>query len=268
MKTLNKTDVKVSLIFTAIGILAGVFLGLFQMDTIKADPSRMEIILRQLPRLELLVVVSMFQTGLIAFICSFFGLKLARKVNLGSPMIESLFYKHEKKIPITRSGIIISIVIGILSAVVIACSDKFIFQNLIPQIKPSAGYVFSSVYFFGSVLYGGVIEEVIMRLFFISLVVFGLNKLVAKQGNNSMNVCWIHWAAILLAALVFAAGHLPATGQLLGLSTITIIRSFVLNGLAGIGFGWLYWRKGLEYAVMAHMLTHMVNQLILMPILY
>ena len=268
MKALNKTDLKVSLIFTAIGILAGVFLGFFQIDTIKADPKQLEIILKQLPMLELLVVVSMFQTGFFAFICSFFGLKLARKVNLVSPMIESLFYKHEKKIPIMRSGIIASAVIGTLSAVVIACSDKFIFQNLIPQIKPSAGYVFSPMYFFGSVLYGGIIEEVIMRLFFMSLVVFGLNKLFAKQENNGSNVCWIYWVAILLAALVFAAGHLPATGQLLGFSVLTIIRAFVLNGLAGIGFGWLYWRKGLEYAVIAHMLTHMVNQLILMPILY
>ncbi|KOA20030.1 CAAX amino terminal protease self- immunity [Clostridium homopropionicum DSM 5847] len=268
MKTLNKTDLKVSLIFTAIGILAGVFLGLFQIDTIKADPKQMEIVLKQLPSLELLVVVSMLQTGLYAFLCSFSGLKLARKVNLGSPMIESLFYKHEKKIPIIRSGIIASTVIGILSAVLIAFSDKFIFQNLMPQIKPSAGYVFSPVYFFGSVLYGGIIEEVIMRLFFISLIVFGLNKLFANQGNNSIGTILINWGAILLAALLFAAGHLPATGQLLGLSTITIIRSFVLNGLAGIGFGWLYWRKGFEYAVIAHMLTHMVNQLILMHILY
>ena len=31
-----------------------------------------------------------------------------------------------------------------------------------------------------------------------------------------------------------------------------IVRAMTLNGMAGIGFGWLYWQYGLEAAMLSH----------------
>ena len=31
-----------------------------------------------------------------------------------------------------------------------------------------------------------------------------------------------------------------------------IVRAITLNGVAGIGFGWLYWQYGLEAAMLSH----------------
>ncbi len=31
-----------------------------------------------------------------------------------------------------------------------------------------------------------------------------------------------------------------------------IMRTIMLNGLAGLAFGWLYWRRGLEAAMVSH----------------
>jgi hypothetical protein len=37
-----------------------------------------------------------------------------------------------------------------------------------------------------------------------------------------------------------------------------IVRTIVLNALLGIPFGWLYWRWGLEYAMLAHFCADLV----------
>ena len=36
------------------------------------------------------------------------------------------------------------------------------------------------------------------------------------------------------------------------LTTLIIIRAVVLNGLLGLAFGYLYWKRGLESAMVAH----------------
>ena len=107
-----------------------------------------------------------------------------------------------------------------------------------------------------------------LRLFLMSLLVLLIKKLFVKSNQNLSLPAWVYITSIVLAALLFAAGHLPATAQLLGLSTPIVIRAFVLNGIAGLGFGYLYWKKGLSYAILAHMLVHIFNQLIFMPLFY
>jgi hypothetical protein len=39
------------------------------------------------------------------------------------------------------------------------------------------------------------------------------------------------------------------------------VRALVLNGIAGIVFGYLYWRHGLEAAMIGHMSAHLVMQI-------
>jgi len=72
-----------------------------------------------------------------------------------------------------------------------------------------------------------------------------------------------------LTLTIFGTGFSSMVGKnLIGLSTPIIIRSFILNGIGGIGFGYLYWKKGLSYAILAHMLTHVFMQLVFMPIFF
>ncbi len=69
-------------------------------------------------------------------------------------------------------------------------------------------------------------------------------------------------AANIVAALLFAAGHLPATATMLGLSPMIVFRCFLLNGGAGLAFGWLYRKYGLRYSMIAHGGCHIVSKLI------
>ena len=120
--------------------------------------------------------------------------------------------------------------------------------------KPTISYLIASV------IYGGVIEEVMLRLFWMTLVAFVLHKLFGKKHDKPTIAILI--VANVIAALLFAAGHLPATAQLMGLTPMIIVRCFLLNGGLGLLFGWLYRKYGLRYSMIAHGGCHIVSKLI------
>jgi membrane protease YdiL (CAAX protease family) len=64
------------------------------------------------------------------------------------------------------------------------------------------------------------------------------------------------WTAIVISAVLFGVGHLPALAQSVALTPALIARTVLLNAIAGILFGWLYWRRSLETAMVAHASFH------------
>ena len=69
--------------------------------------------------------------------------------------------------------------------------------------------------------------------------------------------------ANILSALVFAALHLPLTAQTFStLTPLLLLRCFLLNGAAGLLFGRFYRKYGIQYAILAHMLFHLVSRTI------
>ncbi|MBR4766947.1 MAG: CPBP family intramembrane metalloprotease [Clostridia bacterium] len=70
-------------------------------------------------------------------------------------------------------------------------------------------------------------------------------------------------AANIIAALAFAAGHLPSTITLFGtLTPMIVFRCFLLNGAFGLIFGRLYRKFGIQYAMLSHALLHIVSKTI------
>lgn len=107
------------------------------------------------------------------------------------------------------------------------------------------------------VLYGGLAEEVMMRWGLMSLLAWLLLAVQGRfSGASAQSSVALMWTAIALAALVFAAGHLPALAQSVTLTGPLVIRTVFLNVIAGVAYGWLFWRKGLECAMLAHAFTH------------
>lgn len=101
-------------------------------------------------------------------------------------------------------------------------------------------------------LYGGVTEELIMRFGLMSLFLWTGLRLTAGRFRPLLV-----WIAILLSALAFAAAHL---GVIVGASPadqgVLVARALSLNGLLGLLFGWLYARRTLEHAMLAHAVAH------------
>jgi membrane protease YdiL (CAAX protease family) len=57
--------------------------------------------------------------------------------------------------------------------------------------------------------------------------------------------------ANVAAALLFGAGHLPLAMQFGGGAAV-ITYTVLANAVAGLTFGWLFYRRGLEQAIVAH----------------
>lgn len=204
-----------------------------------------EQILTQLSMPQFIVAVT-GQTVLYAAVCGFIGYILAAKTRL------------LRKFGFTSKSTLTAMVWGAGCGIAFFALDYFIFVGLIPGVAEYyAAYQFSAAYLLSKVTYGGVVEEILMRWFIMSLFVLILWKVFTAKSKKGEISAWVFVVANILAATLFALGHLPATAVLFGgLDFIIIFRCMVLNGGFGLVFGWLYKKHGIQYAMIAHAMTH------------
>lgn len=109
------------------------------------------------------------------------------------------------------------------------------------------------------VLYGGLAEEVMLRWGVMALLAWLLARASGRWRRDPAAglPAWVAWTAIVLASLLFAAGHLPALAQLAEPSPALVARTLALNAVGGLLYGWFFWRRGLEAAMVAHAGTHL-----------
>ncbi|HEY9662707.1 MAG TPA: CPBP family glutamic-type intramembrane protease [Allocoleopsis sp.] len=88
--------------------------------------------------------------------------------------------------------------------------------------------------------YGGITEELLLRLFLLPLLAWVLWKIARRGGKPPAN--WVYWGTIALSARLFSIAHLPAAASVWSLTPIVVIRTLALNSLMGIAFGFLYWQ--------------------------
>jgi hypothetical protein len=139
---------------------------------------------------------------------------------------------------------------GVLVGLAIFFFDKTVFHSsLLSGAHPPfwAGALAS--------IYGGVNEEVLLRLFLFTLIYFLVGKCLKIHESNKFVILW---SVNSLVALLFGIGHLPAAFKLTSPSAFEMFRVLFLNGIAGVVFGWLYWSRGLCSAIVAHFVTDLV----------
>ncbi len=190
----------------------------------------------------IMVLASIAQTAGLLAIAVFLGLKLATNINL--PVLK-LSDSGTSKLP----GLLkLTVPAGIVTAILIMLGDK-IFSKYIPGLSVVNGQVAIWKTLLAA-LYGGIVEEILMRLFVMSLFAWIISKIFksAEPTKNSL----IMWSAIIISSVLFGLGHLPITSAITAITPLVIARAIVLNGIGGLVFGWLYWKKGLEYGMMAH----------------
>ena len=242
-----KTYWKTLAFFGAVGLVGGFFTGLYLLDSYPEE-IRQEILAQGLNE-GLLGLVTALQAVGYGVVLGAIGIFLAKKVGL---------WKDEKRLektPLLATGML-----AFLGGLAMILPDLLIFCKYSEEITASYTAKPTVLFMLASVLYGGVIEEVMLRLFFMSLTAFVLWKLFAKKEGQPP--VWVIVTANAVASVLFAAGHLPATFALLGSSPIIIVRCFLLNGGIGFLFGYLYGKYGLRYAMLAHGGCHIVSKLI------
>lgn len=106
-------------------------------------------------------------------------------------------------------------------------------------------------------LYGGITEEILMRWGLLTLFVWAGWRLF--QGGKDQPRDVLVWIAIILSALVFGLSHLPSlAGHIGSLSPYVVMYITLGNALFGVGAGFLFWRYGLEAAITAHLVAHVL----------
>jgi len=199
----------------------------------------------------------MIQTLVIFSVAIFVGLLLAKRVGFTMPVLEGWLEGRDVG-NYLRSIMGISIGLGVLAGFLIVVMSVLFtpvaatFQSVELSIPLWKGFLAS--------FYGAISEEIVMRLFLMTLIVWLIFKLKKTQDGKPTTLGI--WIAIMITAVIFGLGHLPITGALTMITPLIVVRAIVLNGIGGVVFGWLYWKKGLESAMIGHFSADIVLHVI------
>ena len=247
MKDFFRSYGKTLLFFAAVGLVGGFMVGLYLLDSYPAD------IVAQIQAQgitpTLLGLITAAQSAAYGAVLGGIGILLGKKTGL---------WRDERTL--TRRPLLWTAAIAVIGGLALILPDILYFGKHVPAIADSYATKPTVPYLIGTVTYGGIIEEVMLRLFCMSLVAFFLWKVFDRKAEKPSVGVLV--AANVISALLFAAGHLPTTIVMIGTTPMIILRCFLLNGVFGLAFGWLYRKFGLRYAMMAHGGCHVVSKLI------
>jgi membrane protease YdiL (CAAX protease family) len=193
------------------------------------------------------LIGQLIQTLVLFSIAIFIGLTLAKRVGFSLPILEG-WLEGKEVLTYLKSILGISIGMGVLTGLMIILLSfiftpvSSIFLNAEVSVPLWKGFLAS--------FYGGIGEEILLRLFLMTLIVWIIFK-IKKTADGKPTAMGI-WLAIIISAVIFGLGHLPITGTITSITPLIVVRAVLLNGIGGIIFGWLYWRKGLESAMIGH----------------
>lgn len=197
----------------------------------------------------LIIFIAQFIQSIILFsVVIFLGLFFTKKIGLGLPLIEAILNKKDYKI-IFKNILGMSVLIWIGTALIIYILDIF-FTFLGATITTHQNFapIWQKLL---AAFYGGIAEEIIMRLFLMTFFIW-IGTKIFKQNQRTKIIIIV---SIFITAIIFGLWHLPITESLTKLDSLIITRAIVLNGIGWIIFGYLFWKKWLESAIITHFTT-------------
>ena len=232
-----------------VGVLSLLFTTLPQLDQLGVLPPE----LAALP-LPLVALYVLLQPTILLLIATAIGCLLAPRIGLVSFVYEKAAY-GSPVLGRLKSQIILALVLGLVFAVVVTLLDMAFMPFMGVEFTAIEGQEFNLYAQLGmGMLYGGITEELMLRWGIMSLLAWLGWILLGRSASGPHR--GVVWAAIIISSILFGIGHLPAMAMLVPLTTIIVIRTVLLNAIGGIVFGWLFWRRSLEAAMIAHAATH------------
>lgn len=242
-------------------LCAAGFLGLLALaptlpETLRALPIPAEA-KAALPPMPLLVALSLVQPALLVAAGVALGLALAPRLGLRSHLSESAAGERPGLRALAREAPL-AVTLGAAASVAVLALDRLVFQ---PWMGPAGAALAAKgertlAVTLAGLFYGGITEELMIRWGLMSLLAWAGWKLF-RRGRGEPGAGGL-WMALLLAAVLFGVGHLGVVSAVAPLTAAVVTRTVALNALAGIAFGWLFWRRSLEAAMLAHMAAHVV----------
>ena len=191
------------------------------------------------------VIIAFIFEGIIGYgVILFFGMRFAEKIGAKFLLMRS---GVRWMADLFRPAIIGGILCG-ASVLLVDCLlpiSSLTLGSLIMQIPPLYGLL--------AVVGGVVNQEVLLCLLSISGIALLLKKLF-KAAN--MNI--IIKVSIGISAFLFGIAHLPTFINIQNIGNadmLLVFRVMLLNIITGTTFGILFWKKGFEAAVLAHLVV-------------
>ncbi len=248
MKKFLKENWKFLLFVLIGGLVGGYCLGLYMYDSLSGDMIKQ--LQEQNITKEMIAYSSMSQYGIMyGVLLAGIGIVLSKKVDLW------------KKFDFERKPIVTTAVITIVAALLLFPGDKLIFGQFNSWVNDLYSVTPTLPKILGGLLVGGIIEEVMMRLFLMSLFVIIISKTICR--NKKEIPVYVYVMANIISALLFAAGHIPSTMTMTTLTPLLIVRCMLFNGGIGLGFGYLYRKYGIGYAMISHGFSHLISDLLM-----
>jgi hypothetical protein len=189
--------------------------------------------------------------GLLLALAVWLGVMLGTKVGLGTPLLTAAM---QGRTP--WRGIRFLSLPGVAGGVIGAA-----LLVTLAMLWPESLAVIDPVYnlpWLTKILYGGITGELLMRFGILSLVMWLLWK---TFGNERRLPSWrMGWAAVILSAML--AGALPvyfAWTLSQSMTFAALLPLAVCEVVYGLLAGVLFWRYGLESAMLAHVLTYVLS---------
>ncbi len=204
----------------------------------------------------LIRALSLIQPLLLTIGAGYLGTRLAPKVSLDAPAIRLLANGRSPMRALLRQlgrAVPVAVVVGLLLIAYGITFETFVASAENDALARIEALKAPAVV---RVLYGGITEEIIARWGIMTLVVWIVWRLTGRPARPSRSAYGIGMA---VAALLFAAGHLPILhAALLSPPLWLVVFVIAANSLAGLAFGLLFVRDGLEAAMLGHALAHVV----------
>ena len=199
-------------------------------------------------------LLNIVQPAVLVSLATFVGLMLATRVGLSAPVAQA-WAERRPLLPALRPQLLPGIFGAVIAAPSIIGCWLLWKTFLPPSFVQSAEGLSRMLPPVTRLLYGGITEEVLLRWGFMTLLVWAAWKGLQKSKGAPRPAFVV--SAIVFSALVFGAGHLPIAIALNGAPSLSLITYVVFaNSIFGVVAGFLYWKKGLESAIVAHALTH------------
>ena len=197
--------------------------------------------------------------GTIGGVLIFLGLAAAARFAKGAPLIQALAEGRRPEagvygrllkaalVGLLVGGVLLIVLVFVLVPLEPAVGARLQARVGAPLWLPLALAVESSI-----------LEEVFFRLFLLSAVAWLVGR-AWREGSIEIRSGAV-WVAVSVSALAFGLAHVPSWQAAVTLTPVVIGTVLLLNGVAGIVLGQIYWRWGIEAAIACHFAADLIVQ--------
>lgn len=201
--------------------------------------------------LPVIILVTIAQSAVLLALAVWAGASLSSRVGLQAPLFSALVGRIAPP-----TGLSIPIVSGlaggVLGGALVFAANRYApaaLAGVQAKLTPPLAV---------RVFYGGITEELLTRWGLMSLLLWLAWKFL-QRGSGLPQPPYVG-GAIAVSAVIFGLAHLPITAALVGTLTKSLVAYVVAaNAIFGIIAGYLFWRNGLEAAMIAHASAHVLS---------